>query len=768
MRASPTAAWWPIRRDAVSLAATRYTDLVVINANRPKAQPGKKVALSYMVRGTPGLRLTTHLQFISASGSSIGSANGEAVLSDEWTRISLISVAAPAAAVSVAVWAGRVYGPAGGGSAWVEVDNAQLEIGDTVTGWRDNSEAQIDAQAAATTALTNRVTTAEGNISSTSSALTTLTNRVTAAEGVNTSQATAISGLNSSVTSINGTLTSQASQITNLQAGVDQAQKQAVNVIVNPSFDNGSNGWTLGAGWAVVAEGEDGKDCIKLSGASGSTSQPSTLSIAVKAGQTWRFRSRGKRSADFNGTVGNSKIRFTYQGSLLGTLTVAYSEFPVGAWGQVERTLTVTADGELSFTLVCDSTAGSVWLDDFELSNITDIQTLNAAISSEASARATTDGYLGAQYSVRMQLSQGGQQVVGGFGFSGTTSGTAGPQIDFGVLANSFWIAAPSGSPGGVSNVKPFVVQTTAQTVNGVTVPAGVYMDAAYINNVTALFGRFGNLVADAIQATAISAAQLTLGDGTVGGNLKSSNFVTGSAGWRLMPNGKAEFHDVIVRGTIYSTAGTIGGITINGNGLNSGGFSGYQWPPAGQNGFHIGPNGILLGNANSGRYLQVEANGNIYAPGFSIVNGNANFSGNLSGASGSFSGVLTAQRVISMENLDYNIATVAVGVTAGDLVGPVNGEILGVTAPAADGNATYIVSFHADVGAGSAGGLQIQVDGGTQFQFPMNTGGMKSFSFTFSGNGLTRRVRLYVANNNTSPASTVTARSISVIVSKR
>uniref|UniRef100_UPI000A9F37D4 hypothetical protein n=1 Tax=Comamonas testosteroni TaxID=285 RepID=UPI000A9F37D4 len=73
-----------------------------------------------------------------------------------------------------------------------------------------------------------------------------------------------------------------------------------------------------------------------------------------------------------------------------------------------------------------------------------------------------------------------------------------------------------------------------------------------------------------------------------------------------------------------------------------------------------------------------------------------------------------------------------------------------------------------ADVGAGTNGALQIQVDGGTQFQFAMSTGGMKSFSFTFSGNGLTRRVRLYVAGNDTSPASTVTARSISVIVSKR
>ncbi|WP_187427866.1 hypothetical protein [Comamonas sp. Z3] len=305
-------------------------------------------------------------------------------------------------------------------------------------------------------------------------------------------------------------------------------------------------------------------------------------------------------------------------------------------------------------------------------------------------------------------------------------------------------------------------ITATKIAANAIAVGSAAIQDGAIVN------AMIGNAAIDNAKIANVSAAKLTAGALSVGSYINSSNYISGSQGWSINSNGQAEFSGVIVRGTIYSSAGSIGGISINGNGLNSGGFSGYWWPAAGQNGFHIGPNGILLGNANNGRYLQIEANGNIFAPGFYISNGNAVFSGNLSGASGSFSGVLTAQRVISMENLDYNIATVAVGVTAADLVGPVNGEVLGVTAPAADGNATYIVSFHADVGAGSAGSLQIQVDGVAQFQFPMNTGGMKSFSFTFSGNGLTRRVRLYVAGNNTSPASTVAARSISVIVSKR
>lgn len=195
-----------------------------------------------------------------------------------------------------------------------------------------------------------------------------------------------------------------------------------------------------------------------------------------------------------------------------------------------------------------------------------------AAIQTEQSVRANETGYLGAQYTVRMQLGQGGQQVVGGFGLSGTSSQTAGARIDFGVLANSFWVAAPNGS--GVANVKPFSVQTTSQTVNGVVVPAGVYMDAAYINNVTALWAKFGTLVADSIQATAISASQLTAGNGVIGGTLKSSDYVAGSSGWTLGPDGVAEFSGVIVRGTVYATSGAIGGMVVAQDHVRSSNFN--------------------------------------------------------------------------------------------------------------------------------------------------------------------------------------------------
>lgn len=394
-------------------------------------------------------------------------------------------------------------------------------------------------------------------------------------------------------------------------------------------------------------------------------------------------------------------------------------------------------------------------LDYITLEDVTAAELASAAVATEATARATTDGYLGAQYTVRMQLSQGGQQVVGGFGISGTTSGTAGPQIDFGVMANSFWIAAPSGSPGGVSNVKPFSVQTTSQTVNGQVIPAGVYMDAVYINNVTALWARFGTLVADSIQATSISVTKLTGGNLAVGSWINSSNYVTGSTGWSINANGQAEFSQVTVRGTIISNAGTIGGITINGNGLNSGGFTGYQWPAAGQNGFHIGPNGILLGNANSGRYVEIQSNGNIFMPGFNIQNGNATFFGNLSGVSGTFSGTLTAREVVTTDNLKPNAVTTPLYAYASAPFSNNNAVALSLWVPEFYPGEICSVDFGFcfTTGANGEAACHLHVDGSYVLGLPISSPTPEpqyrlfNFSYPISGNGNARTIAIYILN---------------------
>lgn len=394
----------------------------------------------------------------------------------------------------------------------------------------------------------------------------------------------------------------------------------------------------------------------------------------------------------------------------------------------------------------------------------------NAALQQEAQLRVDQTGHLGALYTVRMQLDAQGRKVSGGFALSGTSSESAGATIDFGVLANKFFVAAPEGV--GIASTFQLTVQTTPVTANGVTIPAGLYVDSAFITNVNALWGRFGTLVVDSIQATAISASQLTAGNGVIGGSLKSANYVAGSSGWILRPDGWAEFSGVIVRGTIYSTAGTIGGITINANGLNAGSYSGYAWPGGTGGGFHLGPYGLLMGNQNTGKYLQLTSTGELYAPGLTIAGGNASFSGNLSGASGSFSGVLTAQKVVTTDNLVKNAATLALGASLFSTIFPgAATEVLGLSVPAFDSDTSYIVNWSIECSSTGTevGWVSFQVDGGSQVTLSMPTPtaglGVLNFSHVFSGNGLGRYLRL-VAQAPTS--SVVRARTINVVMSKR
>lgn len=163
--------------------------------------------------------------------------------------------------------------------------------------------------------------------------------------------------------------------------------------------------------------------------------------------------------------------------------------------------------------------------------------TLTAAVSTEATVRASETGHLAAQQTVRLDLNG----YVVGYGISGTSGSTAGPTSQFLVRVDQFAIVPPTNytsesAPVGAAlnerwyqpstrvvrrwdgaawvafNSLPFVVQAAPTTVNGVTIPAGVYMDAAYILNLTATYAQISNLVADQIVASDLNAARITAG----------------------------------------------------------------------------------------------------------------------------------------------------------------------------------------------------------------------------------------------------------------
>lgn len=296
--------------------------------------------------------------------------------------------------------------------------------------------------------------------------------------------------------------------------------------------------------------------------------------------------------------------------------------------------------------------------------------TLTAAVATEASTRASVDGHQAATYNVRVQLTEGARTVAGGFGIMGTSGGTAGPTIDFGVLANKFWIGAPSGTTG-VADVQPFLVQTTSFTENGITRPAGVYMNAAYINNLTAVYATIQSLIADQITASSISVTKLTAGALTVGAYIQSSNYVPNVSGFRIHGDGTAEFQTGIFRGAVYASSGTFSGTLSAAIGTFAGSLAAASGTFSGQ---LLAATGSFTGNlsAATGTFAgSLSAATGTFSGALSAATGT--FAGNLSAATGTYSGVLTAAAINAVDtiNIKDNAVTVPLNyTTAASLVG--------------------------------------------------------------------------------------------------
>ena len=222
-----------------------------------------------------------------------------------------------------------------------------------------------------------------------------------------------------------------------------------------------------------------------------------------------------------------------------------------------------------------------------------------AAIQTESQTRATQTGELYAQYTVKQDVNG----YVSGYGLASTASNAA-PTSAFAVRADTFYIANPSGP--GIAPSMPFIVRSTAAVVDGVTVPIGTYIADAFIQN-----------------------ASIT--NAKIGGDIWSSNYAAGQTGWYLSRAGNMEVNNLQARGQV-----------------TGGSFTDWGWPENKATGFYLGPRGLLMGNYWSGKFLQITSSGDIEAPGLQIINGVAQFSGELRAASGTFSGTLTASSVIA------------------------------------------------------------------------------------------------------------------------
>lgn len=121
-----------------------------------------------------------------------------------------------------------------------------------------------------------------------------------------------------------------------------------------------------------------------------------------------------------------------------------------------------------------------------------------SAVKVQSSASASSVTGLLAQYTVKLDV--GGK--VSGYGLASSSTAS-----EFAIRADRFSIAPPASGGGSAVQIVPFVVQAAATTINGQAVPAGVYINDAYIKNGTIVAAKIGDA---AITTAKIGDAQIT------------------------------------------------------------------------------------------------------------------------------------------------------------------------------------------------------------------------------------------------------------------
>jgi hypothetical protein len=171
------------------------------------------------------------------------------------------------------------------------------------------------------------------------------------------------------------------------------------------------------------------------------------------------------------------------------------------------------------------------------------------------------------QYTVKLsQTSASGNTYITGYGLA-TEDVDGTPTSAFVVAADKFAVINPATYTGGQTNTPnatymPFAVVTSGTTLQGESVPAGVYIDTAFINKGRVLDLIAGSVVADFVQATAaISSPNIYGGTFNIGSiNYNSS---TDPRDWTVSGSNRVSNFSVDANGIMHCEAAQLKAVTV-------------------------------------------------------------------------------------------------------------------------------------------------------------------------------------------------------------
>lgn len=260
----------------------------------------------------------------------------------------------------------------------------------------------------------------------------------------------------SSISTLNTTTANQANSLTALRTSVDQKNR----VFVQAAAPASSSSYTLRTNdlWYDTANG---------------------LRVYRWTGEQWEETSDTRIAA--------AQAAITEEATTRASADTAITTSVTTQFAQVGSSLSALQTSNSTLSTRVSSLTSSVTKLEASVGEAT------TAIETEATARVDADGKIESRYTVKVDTNG----YVAGYGLISSANDST-PTSEFIVRADKFAIGAASGP--GIPEAVPFKVYTRATTLDdGTTVPAGVYLDSAYVDRLDGVYIKAGTLDAGAI-----------------------------------------------------------------------------------------------------------------------------------------------------------------------------------------------------------------------------------------------------------------------------
>jgi hypothetical protein len=339
--------------------------------------------------------------------------------------------------------------------------------------------------------------------------------------------------------------------------------------------------WSLnGQSIVTISDGKVGSSALRLAGNGAYPNQGNY--IAINPGKRYRVKFWARPSSNAAGVLYFDLRQFVdANGATPGPVNGGRSPYKPGGWSRASHIATYGDTwGEFNFVWSDSdwqsgvryvqpefldnypSAAGYWEIQGYTFTDVTDIEQVSVAVQTEATARANADNTLFAQYTVKID----NNGYVTGYGLASTSvNGT--PTSEFAVVADQFSIAPVATNPNAADG-SPFFHLNSPQTINGVSVPAGTYMKAAFIADATIDTAKIKALAVDNSKIADLTVGEGKIADGAItnlkiGSFIQSNNYSAGSAGWQIRKDGYAEFGSASIRGQLTASQIDSRGLSI-------------------------------------------------------------------------------------------------------------------------------------------------------------------------------------------------------------